>query len=234
MRKEIVTRDVWFKNAKEMHTFLDEHFKDDPSKEYVIIDEEETAELRKKGREERKVNGCKGSHVMSFFPDGTSIKIWKTLKDFMQGTEADSYDTVDGGDTVEGDEDVDDTEEVVWCESIETTDMYNLIDVGSFVAIRATSKSVELFHLMKVIEKGIAENNISDSSMEHCVLKGEPYLLAKWYSFHKDGKKFAQFIESKGSENALIHVGEVFSTNIEVDEKNQMNIADYWMLACSI
>ena len=68
MRKEIVTRDVWFKNAKEMHTFLDEHFKDDPSKEYVIIDEEETAELRKKGREERKVNGCKGSHVMSFFP----------------------------------------------------------------------------------------------------------------------------------------------------------------------
>ena len=38
------------------------------------------------------------------------------------------------------------------------------------------SASVELFFVMKVIKKGIASENLSDSSNEHFVVAGEPYL----------------------------------------------------------
>ena len=73
---------------------------------------------------------------------------------------------------------------------VEVTDMFNLIDIGSYVAIRSAPGSFELFHLMKVTEKGIAEGNMMDSSKDHCVLKGEPYLLGTWISFLKDTKKY--------------------------------------------
>ena len=73
--------------------------------------------------------------------------------------------------------------------------MFNLIDVGSFVAIRSAPQHVELFHLMKVEDKGIAQHNMEDISGEHTVLKGEPFLVGKWFSFQKETKKYAQYAE---------------------------------------
>ena len=46
IRKEIVTNDSWFANAKEIHSFLSEHFKHDKSKEYHFIDQAVTAAER--------------------------------------------------------------------------------------------------------------------------------------------------------------------------------------------
>ena len=71
-----------------------------------------------------------------------------------------------------------------------------------------------------------------DASKEHTVLKGEPYLNGTWFSFQKEMKKFAQFKESRGSEKALIHIAEVYSTNIELNDKQQMDITDFRMLGC--
>ena len=87
---------------------------------------------------------------------------------------------------------------------------------------------------MKVEEKGMAEKNMVDASGEHCVLKGEPYLIGTWYSFQKETRKYAQYKEAKGTEKALIHTAEVLSTNVELDNKYQMEIAEYRMLACSM
>ena len=151
MRKQIVTHDAWFKNAEEMGTFLREHFKDDSSKEYVLIEEEETSKVRERGREERKVRGCKAAHVMSFFSD-ENIKIWTTVKDFMiNNPEVDVTLQDDDDDVI--DEQVDESTEQVWKECVESMDMYDLIEVDSFVSIRSAPNSMELFHLMKVTER---------------------------------------------------------------------------------
>ena len=111
-------------------------------------------------------------------------------------------------------------------------DLHSIIEENSFVAIRAEPGHPEMFHVMRVEKKSIATENIMDSSNEHCVLKGEPYLMGKWYSFEKETKRFAWYKESR-AELALIHIAEVFSTNLELNEKHQMDILDYRMLASS-
>ena len=112
-------------------------------------------------------------------------------------------------------------------------DKFSLIDVGSFVAIRA--EKYELFHLMQVVEKHIAETKIADSSGTHSILIGEPYLVCKWYSFLKEGKKLVSFTpQSEKSEKSLVHMGEIVTTQLTLNEKNQMDINDYRMLLCKV
>ena len=84
-------------------------------------------------------------------------------------------------------------EEEVWIESIDDNDKFSLIDVNSFIAIRSETKSTESFHLMQVTEKLKATANIQDSSGEYAILKEEPYVVCKWFSFQKETKKFAWF-----------------------------------------
>ena len=124
-------------------------------------------------------------------------------------------------------------EDQTWLESIEVNDIYNMIERGSFIAIRAEPNSHEMFHVMMVQDKHIAKENIKDASEEHCILKGEPYLVGKWFSFQKETRKFACFKELKNTELALIHIQEVFSTNLEINDNHQMDIANYRMLTCS-
>ena len=100
---------------------------------------------------------------------------------------------------------------------------------GSFVAIRAEPNSHEMFHVMMVQDKHIAKENIKDASEEHCILKGEPYLVGKLFSFQKESRKFSCFKEWKNTEFALIHIQEVFLTNLEINDNHQMVIANYRM-----
>ena len=53
------------------------------------------------------------------------------------------------------------------------------------------------------------------------------------FSFQKETRKFACFKESKNAEFALIHIQEVFLTNLEINDNHQMDIANYRMLTCS-
>ena len=87
--------------------------------------------------------------------------------------------------------------------------------------------------VMMVQDKHIAKENIADLSEEHCILKGELYLVGKWFSFQKETSKFACFKKSKNTELALIHIQEVFSTNLEINDNHQMDIANYRMLTYS-
>ena len=106
--------------------FLKDHFQNDPKKEFYLIEEEHTAKVRQEGRKPRPVPGCKAAHVISFYPDGDSVRLWSTVKDFLEGKEVDAADeyTVD-------DENVDFNveSEPVWSESIENTELFNLIEI---------------------------------------------------------------------------------------------------------
>ena len=91
----------------------------------------------------------------------------------------------------------DDETEITWNLAIEVHDKFPIMDAQSFVGICAKSSHPEMFHLMKVEDKKIADPNIIDSSGLHCVLKGELYLLEKWFSFQNETNKFACYKESK-------------------------------------
>ena len=170
------------------------------------------------------IKGCKAAHAISFHSDGTFAK-WSTVRDFMENDEMDD----------EPEEEVveEEAEEIVWEESIEFRDRFSLITKSSFIAIRAQSNHPEMFLVYRVEDKRTADENIMDSSGEHCVLKGEPYLVGKWFSFDKEMKKFVCYKESK-TEIALIHVAEVISTDLELNEKHQMDIFEYRMLCARV
>ena len=236
LRKEIITSGSWFANANEMYSYLQRFFASDDSKEYHLLSNEENAKIRSYGREERVVEGCKSAHVMSFFADGEMVKKWTSVKSFIDELNGSPTALVEEHDDSEEDLDYAECGEMVdqvWEGSVELMDLYGLIDIGSCVAIRSQPNNLELFHVMKVLSKGIASENMIDQSGEHSVLKNEPYLCGVWVAFMKDTRKYAQFKESKTSAEALIHISEVFSTNLALNEKMQMDISDYHMLACA-
>lgn len=176
------------------------------------------------------IPGCSSAHVISFYSDGSTFRKWKTILDFLEdGNQQDPRpdQTVDD---LEEDEEQQD-ELPMWHESIADIDLFSMIDIGSFIAIR--SERGELFHLMKVEEKN-AVSGFMDSSENHSTLAGEPFLVCKWYSFQKESKKFAWFSPQPDRlEKAVVHKGEVFSIDIIVNASNQMDINDYRMLVCN-
>ena len=85
---------------------------------------------------------------------------------------------------------------------------------------------------MKINDKKIAEKSFMDHG--HSVLEGEPYLVCKWYSFLKESKKFAWFSpQSSNNIDSDVHMGEIFSTELYLNDINQMDINEYKMLVCN-
>ena len=66
------------------------------------------------------------------------------------------------------------------------------------------------------------------------MLKGEPYLVGEWFSFQKETTKFAWISpQSEGKKKRKV-ICEVFSTQLQLNDKHQMDIGDYRMLICSV
>ena len=180
-----------------------------------MISEHNTADKRKEGREEQKIKGSSKTHVISFNPDGKIFQKWETVKDFLDQKELELEEDEPDVNEMEGDQfEEQEAQDPTWLESIEVNDIYNMIERGSFVAIRAEPNSHEMFHVMMVQDKHIAKENIEDASKEntedaskeHCIVKGEPYLVGKWFSFQKETRKFACFKESTNTKLALIRI----------------------------
>ena len=55
LRHEIISNDTWFYNAEEMAGFLKQYFKDDSTKEYLLVDLSKNSDLRKNERDEHKI-----------------------------------------------------------------------------------------------------------------------------------------------------------------------------------
>ena len=225
LRKAIIQNDKWFMDASAMIAYLQAVF-ENTNKYYHFINDVSNAEIRASGaREERPIPGCRAAHILSFHPDGSVRKV-RFLKDM------DSI--FKENEMVDEEEEIvdDDGENEPFLVTPDDLSKYDLIEIGSFIAIKSTN--MEMFHVYKVKKKGIAEHNIMDASGEHTVLKGEPYIVGTWISFLNENNKYARYKESCSSEDALIHVGEVFATDIQFDEKLQISIHDYRVLCCNM
>ena len=237
MRNHILQTDRWFENAEAMCSFLKLRFSKDKAKFYNYMDFRMLAEIRRLGREERPVEGCQAARVMMYSPDGNSVRKWGSIKAYLE-EESDVEETVADEGGIE-EEDVAEEEEPQWEENLETTDIFDDIKIDSYVAIKSQDRG-QNFYIMKILEKGIAKENIIDTSKEHSVLRGEPYLKGMWISFINESKKVATFKESTKSTDALLHIGEIIQTNVDLTEKKEqkggrimeMKIEDYRMLQC--
>ena len=228
LREAILSRDKWFSTESSMVEYLSNHFESDDSKEYFLPDEEEAAQKRTKGRKEHPVKGCQAAHVLSFHPNGSIFKrnIIDGSEDMMNLKFNDDCRENEQSEEMIEDENEDEVEA-----TLDISAIFEIITENSFVAIKAQPGSLELFH-MKITKKGIATENTYDSSQEHVVLKGEPYLIGKWVSFQNECRKYAQYKEAKNVENALINVAEVFSTDVKVNGNLQIDMNITVVLLC--
>ena len=181
-----INKDLWFPTAFSMVEYLDIHFMHDSSKHRYIIDPVVAAVIRKKPWKECVIKGCKSAHVIAFHPDGTFSKC--NLIDDSEEIRTLNF----GGDDISDDENVtnkeseiedveeyedeiNDDDEV----NIDTSMIFSCIDEASYVAIRSPVGSLDFFFIMKILKKGIASENMSDSANDHFVLEGELYLIAR-------------------------------------------------------
>ena len=184
----------------------------------------------RKGRKDYAASGSYSAHVIKVDCGSNTVKHWNTLEEFKTQKEIpvdeennpsnedlQEFETIEDGIGVIGN--------TAWNAPLEASELFSLNE-DTFVAIRSSPESLAIFHLMKISEKGIATENMIDGSKEHCVLKGDCYLIGKRFSFVKETRKFAAFKEAKGTVDALIHVGEVFSTNVSLNDDHQMDIYD--------
>ena len=57
LRQAIIGEDKWFDNASEMVDYLKQHFTGDNTKEYHLINQEKTSDIRKQGRKGYQIDG---------------------------------------------------------------------------------------------------------------------------------------------------------------------------------
>ena len=69
LRRAIITDDFFFNNAEELHQFLEERFREDPSRFYTVISSDVLAKSRE-NKSELMIKGCMNCHMISFHPNG--------------------------------------------------------------------------------------------------------------------------------------------------------------------
>ena len=70
-------------------------------------------------------------------------------------------------------------EELQELDESDENDMHNFVSEGSFVAVYSSEKSIENFYVVKVIEKAVADGDISDA-YGHVVQKGAMFIKGQY------------------------------------------------------
>ena len=237
LRDGIVCEDVWFKDAAAMKTFLDKEYITDggSKKEYYLVDNKETAARRRRGRKTLKRDGCMKFCLMAVnqrgqwmvrenldINDENIVKfIFDDAENCYDANEFDYTEIVDEESTRKEREVPDDLLLPI---------VYEVVTPGDFVALRSESQSLEQFYIVQVVSKDVAQSYDVKDNHGHLIAKGQPYFSVNYLEKSvKSTKKNIKYTYSK-TKSVYVHVGEVFATNIQVDEKLSMSAAEYQSL----
>ena len=169
LKKEIITNDIWFHTAEEMTEFLINHFEDDKEKEYYCISAKTTAEKRSKPNGEHILTPCMIYRLIDVNKEGRFIR-----KLYLDETKLEElFEKEDHPEDVSNiDLEEAEYENEDW--SLNQDTVFELIEPGTFVAVRSSTNAFEPFYLIEIVDKGIASYNITDS-YGHMILKCERY-----------------------------------------------------------
>ena len=107
--------------------------------------------------------------------------------------------------------------------------MFEIIHPVSFIGLRSPPSSLELFFVVMVLAKNIAEEYITDK-YGHAIASGESYLTVAYLDKVNENNNGVQFHLCNKNTQTFIHLGEVFTTNIELDNNLFMKIGEYLSL----
>ena len=155
--REIVTNDFFFNTAAELTSWLIKTFGDDESRYYKLILEEVIQEHRDKRGDGIKMDGCSKSRMLSFFPDKKVL-----MRRHLCNCDKCSWGKFDKCEQVNIDSDLD--EELLMLDDTDNlaSENFKFITENSYVAVYSSLNSFELFYIIKVVNKCIADVDKSD------------------------------------------------------------------------
>ena len=238
LRNAIITDDLMFNNANEMCTYLNDK-KTDSNRYYQIIDSKITAKKRQGKKVGYPLQGSRSFHMIAVNPQvnfqtRVILDIDEQLEfmDFFDDTENNSSLInechLDVDDIVDEDNDVS-----IYADILLLPMVYKVVEPDSYVGLRPSATSMELFYVCKVMSKNIATKEEIDD-FGHVIATGEPYFTVVYLDYQTESHKYVKFgIPSKNKlKRMYVHIGEVFATNIEIKDNLTMDINEYRSL-CS-
>ena len=232
IRDAIITRDEWFPTALSMFNHLKNHFQDDNKKHYFLVDENATAAMRKKMKKCEEIKGCMSFHIIGTNPEGgimtrkqLSIEDSKLMNlEFEANYKPSDDSSIDG---VE-----EELPQYADADPVSHPLVFEIIQEGTFVAMRSAKNSTELFYISEVVGKGVAPTYIEDAS-GHGIAAGEVYVTVKYLEKQSEKKDKVIYKYSK-AKPSYIHMGEIFATNIQMLYNLTMPISEYQSLCAEI
>ena len=110
--------------------------------------------------------------------------------------------------------------------------MYTFVEENSYVALYSSSKSLELFYLLKVIGKSVATEDMIDL-YGHLINKGSEYIHGHY--LEKIGEKKSKVLYKELKKIVYIYPSEIFCPSVPIDKTGLFLTAhEYQFLSDSI
>ena len=195
-------------------SFLKEHFVNDDSKEHYLIDDTETAQVRKQKRGDFNLEPCKKYHVIAVDSDDTFSKSM-----FFRDVRIESL--FHSGDVDEFN--VDDEYDYEKAFALNHDTVFELAEPGTYVVMRNPTDATESLFIAEVQNKGIAKENLTDENGHH-ILSGEQYLEIVYLEKKRTKKGKVKYQRPKKYKLIFIHIAEVCITNVALDKNLCMDL----------
>ena len=195
LRDAVIYEDMWFNSAEEMVSFLRE-VTNDTKKHYELIDDRVTAKQRSKKKAGHPIKYTQSFHMVAVDPHGNFTT--KTILDVDDDLVSMNFLTEGINEVVLfenmlTEEELSEEDELERPEDIVLPPMvYEVIEAESFVGLRSPPKSLELFFVVKVIDKNVATEFIKDQ-FGHEIAPREPYLTVVYLDYKYQTKQHVQF-----------------------------------------
>ena len=174
------------------------------------------------------IKGCRKTRMISFFPSG---KI--SMKRHLCNCENCALDKFDECTVHTSISDNINVQELIELDESDDMDpeLFTFIEKDNYVAVYSQENSLELFYVIKVFDKCIADEDTTDI-YSHVIQKGAQY--CNGYYLEKISEK-KQYIYYKQLKKAVyFYPNEVFSPWVPIDEDLCLPLGEYLFLANSI
>ena len=112
------------------------------------------------------------------------------------------------------------------------SEMFTFIEEDSFIGVYSSSKSLELFYILKVIEKAIAEDDIIDI-YGHLIQKGAQYI--KGFYLEKVDERKNNVFYKQLNKTVYVYPAEIFCPAVPIDKNGlYISVLEYIFLADSL
>lgn len=96
----------------------------------------------------------------------------------------------------------------------------------NLTGLRSPANAIEPFYAVEVNDKGIANENTSDS-FDHNILAGDKSAEVFYLQHHEEEKNMIKYQQPKEQQSVYICVAEVFAMNIVSDADLKMSVKEY-------